>query len=1100
MLSSRRRPRSYRTLAILWIWIVLPLPSRGQTTQGVIRGRVFDGDTGEPVADTLVAYTRSEQGRVVETGSGRTDAQGFYGFSFLTPGTYRVQACVESCDLSSRRTPLAGEYQPQEIAELELNVASRLEVNFALRKLTAVWKAGIQGGLYQDSTTAIVHYYASDVAQLRSAYLQLVPARSEPLESSVSSVIDSAQLERLPLLGRDAYTILATVPGVSSDSAARGLGLAVNGQRPSSSNFLLDGLENNNYLNTGPLASVAPEAIQEYRISTNNFSAEYGRTAGFVANAVTRRGSNQLHANTYLYLKNEALDANGFQENRVFLKRGRTREWQPGFVVGGPVLRNRLFFASSYESLRGNAEGAPVTLPNTRVLLEVLALLPKGIAYQILNQFPPPRATGSGNYPFAIAPPITQDRQLALERLDHSSPDGKNRIMGRFLLSRLTRPDFIWTPYPDFGSTLHQNTWSLGGSYLRILGPGLTSEARVNTSSDDLNWNRPHPEIPTLISGDGIFLPGSPAFYAYQNVSRSTEALDNVIWSRGRHLITAGGGVLWRNSNGAQTFGRDGSYVFPNSIAFAMDKPILLGVALDRSALPALVQPQYDRNYSYRQYFAFAQDTFKVSRRLTVNFGIRYERFGAPVNTGAAKDLLVQLGPGATLAQQLTGATLPAAGQGNQPLFHTDGRDWAVRGGASYDLTGNGRTLVRGGYGIFYDRPYDNIWQALRINSLTLATFPLKGVQNVLTPISTVIAGFQGTSVDSSFPGLSVVNPDLKNGLVYSYFAGVQQRFSEALTLEVNAQGSYGRRLITTDIVNRDFSTLTGRYNQALPDIQYRDGQGSSAYNALTALARYRTTRGFLQAGYTWSHTIDNQSDALAGDLNFDLTFIPLAHSPNSSVTFSQQFNPNADRASSDFDQRHNFVVQGYWNPQPFFAHSRAGILFRDWNFGTLLHIASGFPFSLLGTTNAIPGLGYAFNNRPDLIDPAHARASRPDPLNGGVILLNATAFRNAASSTLGNVGRNAFTGPGFYNFDLSVGRTVPLRWLREGAHGNIRADLFNALNHANLGNSIDTLLTSPTFGLATFGHRASHGLQFPEALPFDELPRQIQLSVRIEF
>src|SRR5258708_20178871 len=136
MLSSRRRPRSYRTLAILWILIVLPLPSRGQTTQGVIRGRVFDGDTGEPVADTLVAYTRSEQGRVVETGSGHTDAQGFYGFSFLTPGTYRVQACVESCDLSSRRTPLAGEYQPQEIAELELNVPSRLELNLPFTKLT----------------------------------------------------------------------------------------------------------------------------------------------------------------------------------------------------------------------------------------------------------------------------------------------------------------------------------------------------------------------------------------------------------------------------------------------------------------------------------------------------------------------------------------------------------------------------------------------------------------------------------------------------------------------------------------------------------------------------------------------------------------------------------------------------------------------------------------------------------------------------------------------------------------------------------------------------------------------------------------------------
>src|SRR5260370_7720924 len=123
-------------------------------------------------------------------------------------------------------------------------------------------------------------------------------------------------------------------------------------------------------------------------------------------------------------------------------------------VVGGPVLRHRLSSASSYEYLRGNAEGAPVTLPNTRVLLEVLALLPKGIAYQILNQFPPPRATGGGNYPFAIAPPITQQRQLPLERLDDSSPDGNNHIMAPFLLPHLTPPDSPSTPNPTFGPTL----------------------------------------------------------------------------------------------------------------------------------------------------------------------------------------------------------------------------------------------------------------------------------------------------------------------------------------------------------------------------------------------------------------------------------------------------------------------------------------------------------------------------------------------------------------------------------------------------------------------------------------------------------------------
>ena len=155
----------------------------------------------------------------------------------------------------------------------------------------------------------------------------------------MSEVIDSGEIENLPLQGRDVYTLLVTQPGVTSDSATgRGLGISVDGQRPSSSNFLLDGLSNNNYLITGPLVTVAPEAIQEYRISTNNFSAEYGRTSGFLANAITRSGAEQFHGVAYFYLKNEALDANAFQQNLIGAPRPIDKELQPGFVVGGPIL------------------------------------------------------------------------------------------------------------------------------------------------------------------------------------------------------------------------------------------------------------------------------------------------------------------------------------------------------------------------------------------------------------------------------------------------------------------------------------------------------------------------------------------------------------------------------------------------------------------------------------------------------------------------------------------------------------------------------------------------------------------------------------------
>src|SRR6202022_2900013 len=164
---------------------------------------------------------------------------------------------------------------------------------------------------------------------------------------------------------------------------------------------------------------------------------------------------------------------------------------------------------------------------------------------------------------------------------------------------------------------------------------------------------------------------------------------------------------------------------------------------------------------------------------------------------------------------------------------------------------------------------------------------------------------------------------------------GIQQRITGNLTLEVNGLGTYGRALITTDVINRSFSTLTGRYNPSLPDIAYRANQGFSDYNALTAVVRYRTSRGMVQGSYTWSHAIDNQSDPLIGDFfNLNFTSIQSTADSNGRSAFSVQFNPLADRGNSDFDQRHNLVLFSYWNlPTPFSA-SKARLLLRDWTFG----------------------------------------------------------------------------------------------------------------------------------------------------------------------
>jgi hypothetical protein len=1036
-----------------------------QSTQGVIFGRVTDLREGIPVAGAAVSYERSESRA---SGSVPTDAAGMYTLSSLTPGAYRLRVSANG-------------YQPRELHDLRLPVAGFLELDFRLRPLEDVWEQGQYRSVVLPGTRSVVTFYGPDLDTSRSQELERVRGELGNLEATVSQVIDSDVLSRLPLAGRDVYTFLVTQPGVTADTTtARGLGLSAGGQRPSASGFLMDGIENNNYLVTGPGVTVSPEMVEEYRISTNNFSAEYGRTSGYLANAITRAGGARWHASGYTYIKNEALNANGFQENLTGFRRNKLRESYRGLALSGPVAPQRVFASGNLEYLRNAGRQDPVRLllPTTR-FGDFTA--PRSVARRLLEQYPAPPVTVR-NLPVAeleFAPPVTLNRYLATLRADAPLAGGRHRLLARTSIARLERPDFIWTPYKDFSTPLRQNSTGAMLSVLSSLTGNLTHELRAGWNSDDLRFDRPHPEIPSLAVSDGLVLPGSPAFYSYRNHGHTLEFVDNVQSVRGRHILKSGATVLLRSLDGYLTAGRDGLFLFPTYFEFILDQPSLFGIAVSRQELPELAMPRYDRRYSNRQFAAFLQDSFRVSSRLFLNAGVRYEYFGAPRNTGVEKDTLVELGSGGSLAERLVRSRLKPGGD---QLYDADANNFALRFGFSFRPLQDRRTLLRGSYGIFYDRPFDNLWQNIRSNSFVLALFsPGSRAIDYLAPRADVLAAQRGKSFPQDFPNLTAYQPGLRDAYAQSYFVGLQRQVSDALFIEVNGTGTLGRKLITTDLINRPGALSP--WNPALPYVSYRGNQGTSTYHGLTVAARYRNGPRQFHAAYTWSHTLDNQSEPLAGDFfNLDFTRNTPGVGRPVQAAFSRQFDSRADRGNSDFDQRHNLVFFSMWDlPGPL----------RQWKVAQIAALRSGFPYTVFASQ---AGPEVILNNRADLI----GRATVDGPAQGGRQLLDAASFSPPAPGALGNTGRNAFRGPGLFNIDLSVSRTFRLPFAGERLSVTFRADAFNLLNHANLNNP-DPFLDSETFGLALYGRRGRRS-GFPALTPFDETARQIQLLLRIEF
>jgi hypothetical protein len=1014
------------------LWLICSAAISAQTFRGTILGTVTDS-AGAAVPEATVTAKN------VATGLERstvTDAAGNYTLPEMPIGTYEVRVEKQG-------------FQPAKVTGIVVEVASERRADVTLMAA---------GG--------------AEVVEIRASALQV-----ETTSNTLGGTIAAQEVVDLPINGRDFTKFLVLVPGATGDPSGAtdspgSFGLfSANGNRGRSNNYLLDGTDmNDGYRNLpsineagvfGTPATILPvEAIAEVAV-LSNFEAEYGRNSGATVNIVTKSGTNEVHGSLFEFFRNSALDARNFFNPKPDPQTA-FRNNQFGAAVGGPLVRNRTFWFVAYEGQRERVGlNSVARVPDPR---EIAAL--GGPKNQVIARLLERKPWPEPNRPVPlfdptpnlfVTTPAKNDVDSLIIKLDHSFSES-NQLTGRYYfgdsLQSFPLAILAGNVLPGYNTVTPTRVQVVSLSHLSMLSSTKVNEARFgynrfkeNFFPEDRDFDPRSIGLDTGVTGPQDFgLPfirirndpqlgsaiaplGATLSVPRGRVDTNWHLIDNFSWKLTRHDIKFG--YEFRRTFINQFF--DAGY--RGRLDFASLEDFLAGrLSGGRSARGDSRRGTFQNSHS-----GYIQDGFRLSRRLTINLGLRYDYYGV---IGEERDRFSNFDPrrGLVLVDR---------------LYDRDLNNFAPRIGLAWDLTGEGKMVLRAGWGLFYDA----FSQDFFVGQLPFNTFNPGPAYNPLGP-SPILFSF--STVDVIRPGVPIftdfldsdafaVDPKLRTPYVQNFNLNLQRELRKDIVFQVGYVGSLGTKLFRYRDINQppDPARSTSRPFDNGPFtpsggtffyVNLLEATATSNYNALQASLRMRDLKGWtLSANYTYSHAIDNASDGQ--------DYVANATQPDNSHRTDQE------RASSNFDNRHRFVlaftydVPNFWKRRPRVGHG--------WQLGGIVTLRSGSPFHV-NFFDDYNGAGEFFV-RPDLVgDPFAGTASPHNFLNLSAFKVPCTLDPRGDGSAascipgtqhFGNLGRNALVGPDYRNFDFSLLKTTPIT---ERVKLQFRAEIFNIFNHPN--------------------------------------------------